>query len=373
VIRRLLGRWWAVVSIGLWALAGVIVGVVAAGSEAVPWWAMAVLFQPLLVVGVAIGLRRPEVRIGQLFALASGGFALAGLQAAELEDGLKEVLPAGLAEPVTALAIRIGVLAVACLLAALLLFPDGRLLSPWWRPLLWAIAALGAVAIAPGGGWFQSDSPAQDRILAAAFGLMLGVLAALATRAIRGTPIVRRQVGWLAYGVGAYAFFLMLFLFVFPTPNALAGVVLDAIFFLPLPVAIWIAVTRHRLYDLDRLVSRTVVYALVVALLAGVYVLSVGGITRLVPVESDLAVAASTLVVAGLFTPIQRRVQAWVDRRFFRSRYRAQAEVDGFAARLQREPDPHTIEAELISVLDRTLSPAVAGVWVRSRLSVTEP
>jgi two-component system, NarL family, sensor kinase len=106
------------------------------------------------------------------------------------------------------------------------------------------------------------------------------VLASLAARVRRGSPIVRRQVGWLTYGVAAYAFFLVFALFVFPNPNALAGVVLDANFFLPLPVAIWIEVSRHRLDDLDRLVNRTVVHGVVVALLAG-----------------------STLVVAGLFTP----------------------------------------------------------------------
>ncbi|MDQ6650069.1 MAG: hypothetical protein M3Z02_08145, partial [Actinomycetota bacterium] len=177
----------------------------------------------------------------------------------------------------------------------------------------------------------------------------------------RGTE--RAQVKWFAFGglativeiAGATALDLRGGL------DALSQLVIVS----TLPAAIGVAILRYRLYDIDRIVSRTVGYALVTGLLVVVYVSSVTVVTRLTPSGNSLAVAASTLAVAALFQPVRRRVQAGVDRRFNRSRYDAARTIDAFSARLREQVDLDTLASDLISVVRRTMQPASAGVWLR--------
>jgi uncharacterized membrane protein len=132
-----------------------------------------------------------------------------------------------------------------------------------------------------------------------------------------------------------------------------------------IPVAATLAILRYRLYDIDRIISRTLSYAIVVALLAAVFAGVVTLAGSLLQTESDLAVAGSTLAVAALFNPLRRRVQTMVDHRFNRSRYDAERVMDGFTGHLRDEVDPERVVRGLVSVVEETMHPSSAGVWVR--------
>jgi hypothetical protein len=129
-------------------------------------------------------------------------------------------------------------------------------------------------------------------------------------------------------------------------------------------VAVFVAVVRYRLYDIDRVISRTLSYALVTGVLVGCYVGVVALATRLLPFSSSVGVAASTLAVAALFQPVRRRVQAGVDRRFNRARYDAARVVDSFADRLRDEVEPDLVRADLLSVTARAVAPTTVSLWV---------
>lgn len=192
---------------------------------------------------------------------------------------------------------------------------------------------------------------------------MLPVFASLAVRARRATGAVRRQVGWLTYGVGIYVIFLVA---VANTDNTVEFALLDQLFFSAIPLAIWVAITRHGLYDLGRLVSRTVVYIAVVGALVVVYLGAFTILSTWLPVDSDLGVAASTLAAAAAFNPLRRRIQTSVDRRFFRTRYRIQEVFDRFAEGVTERPDAEAIERDIVDVLTATLAPGTTAVWIRT-------
>ncbi|HZA80710.1 MAG TPA: hypothetical protein VFC13_04455, partial [Actinomycetes bacterium] len=132
-----------------------------------------------------------------------------------------------------------------------------------------------------------------------------------------------------------------------------------------LPLAIGAAVLRYRLYDLDRIVSRTLAYGLLTLLLGGGYAVVVLGLGQLLGQDSSLVVAAATLAVAGLFQPARRRVQQAVDRRFNRRRHNAAQVIEGFAARLRNQVDLDALHAELLDVVDQTMQPTKASLWLR--------
>jgi hypothetical protein len=132
-----------------------------------------------------------------------------------------------------------------------------------------------------------------------------------------------------------------------------------------IPLAILLAVLRYRLYEIDRIISRTVTYVSVIALLGGVYLAGLTAMTTILPAESPLAVAGSTLAVAALFNPVRRRIQAWVDRRFSRSRYDAQKVMDRFAGSLQDRVDSEGLVNGWVGVVSETMQPASVSVWVR--------
>jgi hypothetical protein len=132
-----------------------------------------------------------------------------------------------------------------------------------------------------------------------------------------------------------------------------------------IPLAILLAVLRYRLYEIDRIISRTVGYVLVIALLGAVYVAGAAALSSFLPDESPLAVAGSTLAVAAAFNPIRRRVQDWVDRRFNRSRYDARQVMDRFAGSLQGGVDSEEVVDGWVGVVSETMEPSSVGVWVR--------
>jgi hypothetical protein len=351
---------------------------------------VAVLYLGFAVLGLVLCLRRPGNPIGWLLA-ASGLVWSLNVPAEAWVSHLVETgrpLPllarvnASVGEPLWAPAIALGVTLPA------LLVPDGQLLSRRWR---WAVVASTAggilsmaAALAPGRLTSTPiDNPlampgaagAAAGALAAAGGVLhLGSLAAalvcvvLRFRASHG--VERQQLRWVAAGAaGALVGLLAVvgLLALEETYGLLPGawLVVLALALPCLPVAIAVAVLRYRLWDLDRLISRTVTYALVTGLLVVPYLLVVPATSRLAAGSGSLAVAAATLAAAALFQPLRRRVQEAVDRRFNRRRYDAGRTLEGFAARLRDQVDLDVLHAELLDVVDRTVQPTRASLWLR--------
>lgn len=256
-------------------------------------------------------------------------------------------------------------------------FPTGYAPSPRWRWIAWL--AVGGVALMFGGVALvefveQGDS---DSIVgcvsvgtcSSSIGLtvlliaVLSAIIAFIVRWVRSEGVERLQLRWLVpafliFGIGVGAEFGGL------QGSFVANVFLAAGLAL-VPFSMGIAILRYRLYEIDRIINRTVVYGAVVAVLVGVYAAGVFLLRELLPVEGDLAVAASTLAVAALFNPLRKRVRRFVDRRFYRSRYQAEQVVEQFSTRLRDELDLGVLTQEWLAVVDQTVKPVSVGVWLR--------
>ncbi|MQA99098.1 MAG: hypothetical protein GEU78_02190 [Actinobacteria bacterium] len=257
-------------------------------------------------------------------------------------------------------------------------FPDGRLPGPRWRLIpIATVAAVVALCWAGSVAWLDrtpdfiletATVPASaDAPFFVGFTLMLGAAAAgvvsLFVRYRRANRLERQQLKWLAVAaLLAITLNVPSIIFPFNQPLQLlsgAGVLL-------IPFAITLAVLRYRLYDIDLVVNRTIVYLLLTVLLAVVYL---GGVTLLQGLigfggDSDLAVAASTLAVAGLFQPARRRIQNFIDHYFYRRKYDAQRTIDTFSSKLREEIQLDALNDELIDVVQRTMHPAHVSLWV---------
>jgi hypothetical protein len=267
-----------------------------------------------------------------------------------------------------------------------LLFPTGRLPSPRWWPIL-IPAVLGPLAAAlpaafrpgpmdvPGNIVNPVGIPGAGPLLdvvnllsiATAAPALLLVIVGLVLRYRRGDAVEREQIKWFAYPASVAAVALAIGL-----PDV--GLISDAAWTIALsamslvPVAIAIAILRHRLFDIDVIINRTLVYGALSVLLAAVYIGSVlllQELLRPLAPDSGLAVAASTLAVVALFQPLRRRIQAVVDRRFYRSRYDAEQIVHAFAGTLRDKVDLSALTDELVNVVDQSVRPARARVWLR--------
>jgi hypothetical protein len=191
---------------------------------------------------------------------------------------------------------------------------------------------------------------------------LVASLACVVVRFRSSGGVERQQLRWVAAGAAAAVAGLLAGAAV-PQDNVLSGVLYSSVLCIPLAVAV--AVLRYRLWDLDRLVSRTVTYAVVTALLVVPYLLIVPAAGRLVGGSGSLAVAAATLAAAAAFAPLRRRVQGLVDRRFNRRRYDAARTVEGFAAHLRDQVDLDALSVELLAVVDQTMQPAGVSMWLR--------
>jgi hypothetical protein len=186
-----------------------------------------------------------------------------------------------------------------------------------------------------------------------------------------GGRLLRQQVKWLALAAVAFVICLAIALLLTgASPSWLTGIaytLVAAIVFYGIPAAMTVAILRHRLYDIDRIISRTLEYAIVTGLLAGVYAGLVLLATRALPVSlsTPVAVAVATLAAAALFSPLRRRVQRIVDRRFNRARYDAESTVAAFAARLKDTVDLDSVRDDLAGVVHQALEPAHVSVWIR--------
>jgi hypothetical protein len=195
------------------------------------------------------------------------------------------------------------------------------------------------------------------------------VLAAwsLFSRSRRGSAAERQQIKWLAYSGCLVALTLVPSTSLSLTPGTAARIAQGALMaaVLTVPAAVAVAVLKYRLYEIDRIISRTLAYAIVTGLMVGVYAGLVLLAIRVPGVTAPPAVAAATLASAALFNPLRHRVQRAVDRRFNRARYDADKTVAAFAARLQDAVDPDAVQADLASVVHHALEPAHVSVWIR--------
>jgi hypothetical protein len=350
------------------------------------------------LVGVLIAVRRPRNRIAWLCLAIGGVWGVEGLILAA--TAYEAAHPGLLARPDLVLAIGLplwvpGILLMGTFLP--LLFPDGHLRTARARPLVWLSAATTVVVYAAfvvePADYSDYGFPGLTNPLAVELlhtgGAQAGLAAVLALLPVcivssvvvllrrfrRTTGIERLQLKWLVAAGGLVApLFLVLILVDIAVELAgaewtwlgLAGIPVILLFGL-IPVAIGVAVLRYRLFEIDRLVSRTVSYALLAGVLAVVYTAGVLLLPLVLPLQGGLAVAASTLVVAALFNPLRKGLQLRVDRRFNRTGYDAEQELARFAGRLRDELDPDTLGSELVEVAVRTMEPATVSVWLRSQ------
>jgi hypothetical protein len=337
-------------------------------------------------VGAVLASRRPRHPVGWLLL----GFALsltaAGVITSYVIYGLLArpgALPA--AHAVARYYPATGAAALGLLSLVLLLTPTGSLPSARWRWWAWVTAATPValvlvVPVVPGRldpQLLVASSPFSDRALGGV--LLVATRVALAVTALavavaagslvvrfrRVQGVERQQLRWVALAAA---------LMVLAVPVVLAPVALEspilvdwapAVWVVVLPVAVGAAVLRYRLYDLDRIISRTVAYGLLTLLLGGGYAVVVLGLGQLLERESPLVVAAATLAVAAVFQPARRRVQAVVDRRFNRRRHDTTRIVEGFGARLRDQVDLDTLTADLLAVVDQTMQPTQTSLWLR--------
>ena len=331
------------------------------------------------VAGFVLASRRPENRIGWLFLVAGLTLGLSGFSNQYALHALVAVpgsLPAGRA--VGWLLNAIWMIPVATLAFLLLLFPTGHLRSRRWRLAAWfmggafALITVWLLIVATQFWQHPFTPPSQATGLTALLSHMTGLLisaallvsgAALVVRFAKSSGEERLQLKWCAT-----AALLLVVVFVASIwLNSAAVNVLQSLAFLCLYTAIAIAVLKYRLYDIDRIISRTLAYAIVTGLLVGVYAGLVLLATEVLQLKSPVAVAGSTLVAAALFSPLRSRVQRAVDRRFNRARYDADQMAAAFAARLKDAVDLDAVQADLASVVQRALEPAHVSVWMKRR------
>ena len=274
----------------------------------------------------------------------------------------------------------------------LLLFPTGRLPSRRWRWLGWLTVIYVVVGVILGafssGALLGILGPIQNPLGIEGFSniyykaiifimgslLTLAVTLSVFMRLRRAVGVERQQIKWFAYAAAAY---LSASTLAYPIPIVIdtplwferVGFALNIAFIPAIPIAIGIAILRYRLYDIDILINRTLVYSSLTLMLVALYF---GGIVLLQRVfvaltgeKSTLAVVASTLLIAALFSPLRRRIQSFIDRRFYRSKYDARKTIQAFSTKLRDETDLEALRGDLVGVVRETMQPAHVSLWLR--------
>ena len=270
----------------------------------------------------------------------------------------------------------------------LLLFPDGTPPSPRWRPVAWC-AGFGIVGFVLGSALepgpledfpqsvnpYGVDSPVVGIVgvtgAIVAGSSMIASAVSLVIRMRRAGSEQRQQIKWLAYGgamvVGAICVSGLISLW-----STTVSIVIISIALLGLPIFTGIAILRHRLYDIDVVINRTLVYGSLTAMLVALYfggVATTQAIIQALTGREDLpqiAIVASTLVIAALFNPLRQRIQSFIDRRFYRNKYDARKTLEAFSAKLRDETDLATLSNDLVGVVRETMQPAHVSVWLRN-------
>ena len=366
-------------------------------------------FLAFLIVGALLASRRPRNPIGWI--LLADGFLWMLIVLIDYYGDYGLASPGSLPFPVTVAALSqwfwvptVGLIAIYLLL----LFPDGRLPSRRWRPLAW-LSGVMIVSLSTAEGLYPGPLPERGGVRNP-FGLeeypwiadveivllpllplcILASAVSLVLRFRRSGGEVREQIKWIAF---AAAFMGLLYLVSMgagmlnalisasETPSAGGGLPLwfdilwnvAVLSFAGVPVAVGFAVLRHRLYDIEVIINRVLVYGALTASLALAYLWSVvflQNVFRALTGEgSQLAIVASTLVIAALFNPLRRRIQKLIDRRFYRKKYDARRTLEAFSARLRDEIDLEDLTGELVGAARGTVQPAYVSLWLRGPMS----
>jgi hypothetical protein len=371
---------------GLWLLiVGSFAGVVVTGAATEDGEGSAFAYTffvgAFATMGALVASRQPRNPIGWILLAGGAAYTIGGLTITQTEsEGGAPALVHWLSTWVW----MAGIGPIATF--GLLLFPDGHLPSPRWRAFAWfaaaAVVVTGAV-IAFKPGPFEDDTVVNplgidappvvvdllENVSPIALALaILGSIASLFVRFRRARNVERQQLKWLSYTGALVGVALIVAVIIESIAGERAVDLTNTIISVSLafvPVAMGVAILRHRLYDIDVVINRTLVYGALTATLGGAYlgtVLLVG----LAVGESGFAVAVSTLAVAALFRPARARIQGAVDRRFYRRRYDAALTLEAFGARLRDELDLETLGADLRDVVSETVQPASVTLWLRS-------
>ena len=397
------GLAWAVLTLTVaLAVTATVIGFARGTTPGVP----AVAFRPAdlliyaaflawVVVGALISSRRPENRIGWILSAAGMLVLLSAFSREYAVAALLDGWSALAAGPVFAwLGSWTPVAGLGLFFYLLLLFPDGHLPSTRWRPAAWVYglvlaAGILSFALLPGpfapGLWnlgpiqnplgVSAAEPAlrlvngASRVLIA--GLYLAAVWSLLLRLRRARGVERQQITWVAYAAVMLIGFLLAVNLIEGRPvPAVVNVIVEIGFFLlgvvGIPAAVAVAILRYRLYDIDRIINRTLVYGSLTAILGLGYasvVLALGQLSG--QSQSNLAVAGATLAMAAVFQPLRRRIQQAVDRRFNRRRYDAATAITSFSTRLRDEIELDTLSPELLALVDQTVQPALVALWLR--------
>jgi hypothetical protein len=353
------------------------------------------LFMSFSTVGALVASRHPGNAIGWIFCLIGLSFPLAGA-------GEEYALYALVTEPVSLpggegliwlAALLGGPIFFAVFALVFLLFPDGRLLSRRLRVVVWldliAIVLLFAWAFVPGPfgnlGLVRVTNPFGVEGVAAVLDTLgnVGLFLTLAVAVAGGISLVvrfrrargreRQQLKWFVFSSVVFCTVFAIGPVLWSLPEVSGAEWVWTVLFLSgastIPVATGIAILRYRLYDIDVIINRALVYGSLSAMLALIYVGSVIGmqavLRALTGQESTLAVVASTLAIAALFNPLRRRVQAFVDRRFYRRKYDARKTLESFSGKLREETDLEALRGDLVEVVRETMQPAHVSLWLR--------
>ena len=362
------------------------------------------VFMAYATVGALLASRRPRNAVGWLL-LSAGAFTIAGGLALDYAVYGLVTRPGALPGAALAGAIGVALRSVGFYLIVtflLLLFPTGRLPSPRWRWLAWTTAIVIIVAI--GSQALGADLSTGSTQLASianpigvipadvadflqtifgfflTFACIIGCCASVVVRYRRAGGVERQQIKWLAVaGVWAALAFLVVIVGVFSNNGLLASSMTFYIALVGIPLAVGIAILRHRLFDIDVIINRALVYGLLTALLAGLYFAGVVGAQALVNAlagreigglpapaqESPIIIVLTTLAIAALFQPLRRGLQRLIDRRFYRRKYDAARTLAQYGETLRTDVELGALTERLVTVIDETMQPAHISLWLR--------
>jgi hypothetical protein len=359
------------------------------------WLENTVLPVSFSIIGAIIAARLPANPLGWLFCVAAAIAAVVHLSAEYAiyaQVAQPNSLPAG--EALAWLTSWLWIMFVGCIALSLLLFPNGRLPSSGWRWLVWLIVLLtiaGALwqAFSPGvivslgsirnplgiEGLPSAEKPVQTIMFALLFAASVPTLV-LRLRRARG--IERLQIKWPVYTAVMAASGSVLTYIISDAIGSRwlewAGFVILMTALVSFPISIGIAIVRYRLYEIDLLINRTLVYGSLTALLAAIYYAGVTATQTIFRAltgqeeQTQLAIVVSTLVIAALFNPLRRRIQSFIDRRFYRRKYDARKTLEAFSAKLRDETDLEALNDDLVGVVEETMQPAHVSLWLRPEL-----
>jgi hypothetical protein len=351
-------------------------------------FAMVIAFFTFPTMGALIIWQRPGNTVGWIFCFIGLGTAFTSFSAAFVQHALgKHTDTSFIVGLVDVLGNTVWPLNLGMATFLLFLFPTGRLPSPRWRFVFWLDVAVVALAALMGlfqPGYLESRNRVWNPLGIAGgtqfFDIVniiggpvfvfcaLASVAAIIMRYAKSHDIQRQQIKWFALGTAAMVAILIPSFIVIPEQDTLSNITF-ALGIVMLPIGAGIGVLRYRLFDIDVIINRALVYGLLTAILAGVYFVGVVGVQTLLRISQSqpIVIVVTTLLIAALFQPLRRWVQGFIDRRFYRSRYDTRKTLDQFGASLRSEVELAHLTNSLLQTVEQTMHPAHVSLWMREK------